>query len=81
MYSSAINNYNICDGTLIDITDPIGYISSPGFPTYQKVTTACQQRIVAPSNKIIKIWLFNDISSDTGNKLILKQIFLFKKIN
>jgi hypothetical protein len=68
VYSNVINNYDICDRTLTDITDPTGYISSPGYPRYQSVAAECQQRIAAPSNKIIKIWLFIDITSDTTNK-------------
>ena len=76
MYSSVINNYNICDRTLTDITDPTGYISSPGYPNYQSVTSECQVRIAAPTNKIIKIWLFIDITSDVTNKYNLILIYL-----
>ena len=67
MYSTSIKNYNICDRTLTDITDSNGFISSANFPNYNTVSTECQQRIVAPANKIIKIWVFIDIQTDSTN--------------
>ena len=68
MYSSVIKNYNICDKTLTDLTDSNGFISSANFPNYNTVASECQQRILAPANKLIKIWIFIDIQSDTTNK-------------
>ena len=65
VYSNSIPSYNVCDRSLNDITDPTGFISSPGFPNYQSVPTECQKMILAPTNKLIKIWLFIDIKSDT----------------
>ena len=62
-YSNSINNFNICDKTLTDLTDTNGFLSSPKFPSYTNVSSECTQRIVAPINKVIKIWLFVDILS------------------
>lgn len=65
MFSNVIKSYNVCDKTLSDITDANGFISSPGYPSYTPSSTLCTQKIIAPSNKLIKAWIASDIKSDT----------------
>ena len=70
MSSFVIPTYNICDGTLGDITNYNGFITSPNYPTYQSIANECMVKIAAPSNKIVKIWVIEiDIkSAETGNQ-------------
>jgi hypothetical protein len=63
-FSSIITNNNICSNNNIDITEESGFISSPTFPVYSIVSSECTRRIVVPSNKVINIWLFNDLKSE-----------------
>lgn len=59
-----INQYNICDKTLQNgIREPKGLITSPNYPTYTPVVEGCTQAIIAPENKIIKIWMALDTRS------------------
>ena len=60
--------YSICNDTNIDITDSKGFVQSPGFPTYSTVPNECTRKIVAPSNKIIKLWVNVDMKSATANE-------------
>ena len=48
---------NICSDQSVDITESSGFIQSPNYPQYFRVETECTRRIVAPSDKIIKMWI------------------------
>ena len=66
--STKIKNFNICNDQQNDITDSNGLIRSPGFPTYSSVPNECTRRIVAPSDKVIKIWVSVDMKSAVSNE-------------
>ena len=72
MNSFIIPYYNICDGTLRDLTTVSGFITSPGYPNYQSVPNECMVKIVAATNKIIKIWVIeSDIKvAESGNQFV-----------
>lgn len=55
--SDVINEYNICDTSLVDLTDSKGIIKSPGYPTFNSVDKECVVKIVAPIDRIISIWI------------------------
>ena len=65
--SNTIYNYNMCDYTLTDITSYNGFISSPNYPTYTQVFNECTKKIVAPFNKVIRIWISSDMTSSNSN--------------
>ena len=66
-FSTTINNYDICDRTVGDITDSAAFISSPNYPYYVIVSTECTQKIVAPPNKVIKMWIASDFQYSNFN--------------
>jgi hypothetical protein len=61
--SNIIKNNNICDQQSGDITDLKGFISSPNYPIYTTQTTECLRKIQVPNDKVINIWLINDIKA------------------
>lgn len=68
--STLIPTYNICNSTLGDLTNFNGFIQSPNYPNYLSISNECVTKIVAPADKIVKIWVIQiDIkSSDSGNQ-------------
>lgn len=59
--STTLRSYDICDTTVGDIKESRGFISSPNYPDYTIVKNECIQRIVAPSDQIIRLWIIADM--------------------
>jgi hypothetical protein len=66
-FSTTINDYNICDSSLTSITEASGFISSPNYPTYIQVPDDCTQKIVAPKDKVIRMWVAADMKYSDFN--------------
>ena len=70
MTSSLIPTFNICNRTSNTLTNFNGFIQSPNYPSYQSISDECIVKIVAPADKIVKIWIIEiDIkTAETGNQ-------------
>ena len=66
--SPRFKKYNICLNSSTDITDQNGFIETPNYPYYAVVANECTRRIVAPENKIIKIWVNVAMLAPVSNK-------------
>jgi hypothetical protein len=53
-----------------DLTRFNGFIQSPNYPNYLSISNECMVKIVAPVDKIVKVWVIEiDIkSAESGNQ-------------
>jgi hypothetical protein len=70
---------------LTSITDLAAFISSPSYPYYIIVSNECKQKIVAPPDKVIKMWIASDFQYSYFNEeytyIISKLIFIFSQFS
>jgi hypothetical protein len=67
----------------MNITDPSGFIVSPGYPSFTAVEQECVLTIIVPDDKIINIWIpaLKIKDSESNNEYILISIFLYFHLN
>ena len=53
----------MCSDSLTVLNDTQGLIQSPNFPIYSMLTKECFVNIIAPIDKVIKMWVFVDINA------------------
>jgi hypothetical protein len=66
--SNKIKTYNVCADPEIDITESKGFVQTSSYPNYVVVPNECTRKIVAPNDKVIKVWVNVDMKSAVSNE-------------